>query len=159
MDTPLPGAEQLGPIPHVFVADEAFPLKRHMMRPHPGQNIVREKRVYNYRLSRARRMVECTFGILATQWRLYRRVLGVTPETAEKAVKATCILHNLLRADLVEDHPHAPSPEPDCSAQAIGDLHRMSSNNSSREAISIREKFTQYLSSAEGAVPWQENII
>uniref|UniRef100_A0A671S3X4 Zgc:194221 n=1 Tax=Sinocyclocheilus anshuiensis TaxID=1608454 RepID=A0A671S3X4_9TELE len=156
-DKSLPGAEHLGP--HVFVADEAFPLRRHMMRPHPGQNIGREKRLYNYRLSRARRMVECSFGILATQWRLYRRVLGVTPEMAEKAIKATCILHNLLRVDQVEDHPQAPSSEPDSSARAMGDLHRMSSNNSSCEAITIREKFTQYFSSTEGAVPWQENII
>uniref|UniRef100_A0A673IN56 Zgc:194221 n=1 Tax=Sinocyclocheilus rhinocerous TaxID=307959 RepID=A0A673IN56_9TELE len=158
-DKSLPGAEHLGPMPHVFVADEAFPLRRHMMRPHPGQNIGREKRLYNYRLSRARRMVECSFGILATQWRLYRRVLGVTPEMAEKAIKATCILHNLLRVDQAEDHPQAPSSEPDSSARAMGDLHRMSSNNSSREAITIREKFTQYFSSTEGAVPWQENII
>jgi hypothetical protein len=158
-DKPLPGAEHLGPMPHVFVADEAFPLRRHMMRPHPGQNIGREKRLYNYRLSRARRMVECSFGILAAQWRLYRRVLGVTPEMAEKAVKATCILHNLLRVDQAEDHLQAPSSEPDSTARAMGDLHRMSSNNSSREAITLRGKFTQYFSSTEGAVPWQENII
>lgn len=26
-DAPLPGADDLGPMPHVFVADEAFPLK------------------------------------------------------------------------------------------------------------------------------------
>ncbi len=117
------------------------------------------ERLYNYRLSRARRMVECSFGILAAQWRLYRRVLGVIPEMAEKAVKATCILHNLLRVDQAEDHPQAPSSEPDSTARAMGDLHRMSSNNSSREAITIREKCTQYFSSTEGAVPWQENII
>ncbi len=88
-DKPLPGAEHLGLMPHVFVADEAFPLRRHMMRPHPGQNIGREERLYNYRLSRARRMVECSFGILAAQWRLYRRVLGVIPEMAEKAASST----------------------------------------------------------------------
>lgn len=158
-DKPLPGAEHLGPMPYVFVADEAFPLRRHMMRPHPGQKIGREQRLYNYRLSRARRMVECSFGILATQWRLYRRVLGVTPEMAEKVVKATCILHNLLRVDQAEEPPQVPSSEPDSSTGAMGDLHRMSSNNSSREAITIREKFTQYFSSTEGPVPWQENII
>uniref|UniRef100_A0A3B3T7M1 DDE Tnp4 domain-containing protein n=1 Tax=Paramormyrops kingsleyae TaxID=1676925 RepID=A0A3B3T7M1_9TELE len=141
VDKPLPGAEHLGPIPYVFVADEAFPLRRHMMRPHPGQKIGREQRLYNYRLSRARRMVECSFGILATQWRLYRRVLGVTPEMAEKVVKATCILHNLLRVDQAEEPLQVPSSEPDS------------------KAITIREKFTQYFSSTEGPVPWQENII
>lgn len=68
-ETPFPGAEQL------FVADEAFPFRRHMMLPHPGQNIVRLKRIYNYRLSSARRMVECTFGILAIQLRLYEECM------------------------------------------------------------------------------------
>ncbi|CAM4571747.1 unnamed protein product [Leuciscus chuanchicus] len=35
-DTLLPGAEHLGPQPHVFVADEAFPLRRNLMPPFPG---------------------------------------------------------------------------------------------------------------------------
>ena len=50
-DAPLPGAENLGPIPHVFLADEAFPLRRNLLRPYPGHTHG-EKRVFNYRLSR-----------------------------------------------------------------------------------------------------------
>ncbi|XP_048038437.1 protein ALP1-like [Megalobrama amblycephala] len=56
-DAALPGAEDLQPVPHVFVGDEAFPLKRHLLRPYPGKHLDREKRIFNYRLSRARRMV------------------------------------------------------------------------------------------------------
>ncbi|CAL9706590.1 unnamed protein product [Knipowitschia caucasica] len=33
-DQCLPGADHRGPQPYVFVADEAFPLQRHMMRPY-----------------------------------------------------------------------------------------------------------------------------
>jgi len=59
-----------GPIlPFVLVGDEAFPLTTYMMRLYPGKNeMTIEKRIYNYRLSRARRTVENVFGILVSQW-------------------------------------------------------------------------------------------
>ncbi|KAK0155456.1 hypothetical protein N1851_002120 [Merluccius polli] len=43
-DTLLPGAEHLGPLPHVFEADEAFHLRRDLMRPFPGANLCERKR-------------------------------------------------------------------------------------------------------------------
>ena len=36
-------------LPFVFVGDEAFPLKPHMMRPYPRRNNLEES-IYNYRL-------------------------------------------------------------------------------------------------------------
>uniref|UniRef100_A0A8C5AZ13 DDE Tnp4 domain-containing protein n=1 Tax=Gadus morhua TaxID=8049 RepID=A0A8C5AZ13_GADMO len=92
----ISGAEQRGPLPHVFVGDEAFPLMTHLLRPFPGQHHTLEKRVFNYRLSRARLVVECAFGILASRLRMYRRVIGTSPEVAEVCVRATCVLHNFL---------------------------------------------------------------
>jgi hypothetical protein len=58
---------------------------------------VPKKRTYNYRLSRARRYIECTFGILSNKWRIFHRPLNVSVEFAEDIVKACTVLHNFLR--------------------------------------------------------------
>ena len=56
-DSDIDGADNLGPLPYVIAADEAFPLQRHMMRPLPGKSSTLEQDAYNYRHSRARRFV------------------------------------------------------------------------------------------------------
>uniref|UniRef100_A0A3P8N7S1 DDE Tnp4 domain-containing protein n=1 Tax=Astatotilapia calliptera TaxID=8154 RepID=A0A3P8N7S1_ASTCA len=152
-DQPLPGGEHRGAQPHVFVADEAFPLRRELMRPFPGRLLPLEKRVFNYRLSRARMIVEGAFGILSSQWRLYRRAMELRPEIAEKCVKATCVLHNFLRC---VDERGAPAVRDVAPAvvEPLQGLGRMAANNSSREAVLVREKFMAHFS-AEGAVSWQ----
>ena len=51
--------------PYVFVADDAFQMKEHMPKPYPRSNRDIEKRVFDYHLSRARRIIENSFGVLA----------------------------------------------------------------------------------------------
>ena len=104
LDIPGPkqllGAAHLGALPHVIIADEAFPLKPTIMRSYPrGKNahrLAQEKQIFNLRLSRARRIVENAFGILAQRFRLYNRRLQLNVENVDKVVKASCVLHNYL---------------------------------------------------------------
>ncbi|KAK7919088.1 hypothetical protein WMY93_010372 [Mugilogobius chulae] len=145
-DQHLPGAHHFGPQPHVFVADEAFPLLPHLMRPFSRRPLSLEERVFNYRLSRARLVVEDTFGILTSQWRVYRRLIGLRPEVVERCVKATCILHNFMRPT-PQDVPPAVGP-------LLQGLDPVADQLIPDEAGDVRDTFKAYFS-AEGAVAWQ----
>jgi hypothetical protein len=66
----LPGSET--PIPYVLVADDAFPLTSYLMKPYAGKLTKGSaKSVFNYRLSRARRIVENAFGLLSSVFRIF----------------------------------------------------------------------------------------
>ena len=87
-DKALPNSSES--LPLVFVADDAFPLRKNIMKPYPRQGLCdHEKKVFNYRLSRARRISENTFGIMAMRWRVLRQTLEVTPDHAIIIVRST----------------------------------------------------------------------
>ena len=59
---PLPG--QTSPVPYFFVGDSAFPLRTDLLRPYPGRFLSEGRRIFNYRLSRARRIIETPLEFL-----------------------------------------------------------------------------------------------
>ena len=113
----IPGPKTLdnlpegGVLPHCIVADKAFPLRCDLMRPYPminsKQTLPEDQKIFNYRLSRARRIVENAFGILAQRWRIFNRRINLLPKNVDRVVKACVILHNYLTEpgkDLHEIH-------------------------------------------------------
>lgn len=68
------------------------------MKPYPGiQESGSKKRIFNYRLSRARRVVENSFGILSAVFRVLRKPLLVEPAKASTVIQCCIYLHNFLR--------------------------------------------------------------
>ncbi|XP_031351048.1 uncharacterized protein LOC116176561 [Photinus pyralis] len=75
-DSPLPGSNV--PVPFYLVGDEAFPLRPNLMRPYSKQRngpMDQTELIFNYRLSRCRRIIENTFGILVSRFRIFHRVI------------------------------------------------------------------------------------
>uniref|UniRef100_A0A8C1SHG6 DDE Tnp4 domain-containing protein n=1 Tax=Cyprinus carpio TaxID=7962 RepID=A0A8C1SHG6_CYPCA len=108
-------------------------------KPYPGHT---EQRAFH--LSHPRETVECAFFILATQWRLYRRIIGVSPWVADDVVKATSILHNFLWWKASDDEVNECQANVPAEAQpAVQHLLRMGSNSASKEALSVRATYTQ----------------
>ena len=88
----------------VFVADDAFPLTKHCMKPYGRKNLSDEGRVFNYRCSRFRRISENGFGIWSNRFRLFATRASLTPEKAEVAAMASLVLHNVLRTKSRESY-------------------------------------------------------
>ena len=73
-------------IPFVVVGDEAFLLRKNLMQPYPGTGLSRDQRIFNYRLSRARRTVENAFGIMSARFRVFRRPICIEPTKVDAVV-------------------------------------------------------------------------
>jgi len=96
----LPRSEHI--FPYFYVGDEAFALTETFMIPF-GKDYIKgsskpaiEKKIFNYRLSRARRVIENAFGILASRWRIFRRPMECGPQAAVSIIKACVVLHNYV---------------------------------------------------------------
>jgi hypothetical protein len=62
----LPNSEKK--LPLVFVGDDSFALTENFMKPYGQAGLTAEQRIFNYRLCRARRVVENSFGILVSRF-------------------------------------------------------------------------------------------
>ena len=74
---------------------EALALS-HVLRPYSSRNLNVARRIYNYRLTRARRMLECAFGIVCNKWRIFHCAIDVCPDFCDVIVKTCCVLHNFV---------------------------------------------------------------
>lgn len=157
------------PLPFFFVGDDAFPMREWLMKPYPIRGMTHSERVFNYRLSRARRVVENAFGITAHRFRCMLGTMLPDPDVVEDAVLACCTLHNYLRekqptltlslVDTEDPNTHEVIPGSWRTDRALDGLEKMRGNNALQKAKGQREYLTQYYSSAQGRVEWQDRMV
>ncbi|KAA0198255.1 putative nuclease [Hyalella azteca] len=84
------------PPDHVIIADNTFPLTTSIMKPFSKRDFSAVERIFNYRLSRARRVVDNAFGILAARFEVFRKEIELDVSTTDLIVRAACTIHNWL---------------------------------------------------------------
>ena len=103
-DKPLPvsnnpyyDSQNTEPMPYVFLTDDAFPLGKHCLKLYSQSGLTPMRRVFNYRLSRFRRVTENAFGILTNRFRVLQLKMYLDPDKATTITLASLVLHNMLR--------------------------------------------------------------
>nr|CAI5837552.1 unnamed protein product [Callosobruchus analis] len=104
-----------------------------------------ERSNYNKRLSRARRIIENVFGILDNRFRIYHTEIGISVESIETVVMATCVLHNYLRKKNPNRYMEISADEEDKARDVLPSLQRgFGSRRFPEDAKQVRELFLQY---------------
>lgn len=80
----------------LILGDGAFPLSPNLMKPYAdGPVFNQQQRVFNYHLSRARRVIENAFGRLKARYRCLVKNLAYHIDRVPVIVQTCCTLHNL----------------------------------------------------------------
>lgn len=164
---PLPG--DVTDIPYFIIGDDAFALEEYMQKPYSQRALSREERIFNYRLSRARRVVENAFGVLAMRFRVLTTTMRQSPEVVNLIVTVCCILHNIIRERYpniniqlydIEDQNHNAIPGAWRAGIQMHDINRnIGGNTGKKRAKAQRDLLKLYYNSPAGSVPWQEDMI
>ena len=165
-DAPLPNDDE--PIPYHFVADDAFAMKSWLLKPFSHQSQDRVERIFSYRLSRARRVVENAFGLLQMRWRIFGTTLQQDVRVVRKIVMCGIVLHNLAlkhypihRNDVDHEGQDYEMEDGRWRTESLNLMERLMARrgNYSRRAKAVRDYIARYYSSNVGAVPWQERLV
>ena len=164
---PLPGDNVN--TPYFIIADDAFAMKTHLMKPFPRRGLEGAERVFNYRLSRARRVVENAFGILANRFRCLLTTMHIRVQRVPLIVRTCVVLHNYLRVRYpgadnhvvdLENADHQLIPGAWRTDAVMADVNqRQCGNRDSQAAKTQRLDLKNYFMSPAGSVPWQDRMV
>lgn len=103
----LPGRKMK--VLYVFLGDDAFSLHEHLMKPYSvEQKKGSKKRIFNYRVCRARRVTENVFDIMSAVFRVLKKIMLLSPEKATLVILSCVYLHNFLRKSKNSQNTYTP---------------------------------------------------
>lgn len=86
---PMPNDSQN--MPYFILGDDAFGLRTYLIKPYLQHGLTHEQLITNYRISRARCVVENAFGILAQRWQLLLTTMMQQPDIVRLICRVWCL--------------------------------------------------------------------
>ncbi|XP_037042914.1 uncharacterized protein LOC119079227 isoform X2 [Bradysia coprophila] len=176
LDIPPPQFVPNGPLlPYFLLGDEAFGLSEYMMTPYPGRSLgmlTYSQRIFNYRQSRGRRIIENVFGMFVATWRIFKTEIDAQVELIEQLVMSAACLHN-FRLIMNDERSNQYTPRHFFDHEVNGvnipgtwrdedvELCQIASQHgrhSSAKAVQFRNELADFFLTS-GAVPWQHSQI
>ncbi|KAJ8685853.1 hypothetical protein QAD02_021646 [Eretmocerus hayati] len=141
----LPGTEEESPF--VIVGDEGFTLSENLLIPYPKDAVAnrRDRRIFNCRLSRARRCSENAFGVMGARFQIFMH-------RTQAVGRAMYTPPNILD---IEDEVSGTIQLGEYRQEPAHDLVRLANQGRNRHAnaaIELRERVCEYLNTV-GRVP------
>lgn len=129
-------------VPPFIIGDAAYPLKPWLMKPFPDRGLCDEKKRYNYRISRARMVVENAFGRLKGRWRRLMKRNDMSVYHVPCIVTACCVLHNVCETfkESYDDSWNCSDSQPTNPSQDDSQVH----STNPIAATTIRNALMQY---------------
>jgi len=161
-----------------FFVGDAFQLTRKIMKLYADRNLNQSQKIFNYRLSRARRTIENAFEILVSRWKIFRKPIYMNPAIVDNIVIACVCLHNFLKTEndalLVRHRIYCPANFVDSESQngdtvpgewrneiseAFRNLAPSSAHRATKEAYNQKDSLANFFLIPKGEVPWQYTYI
>lgn len=155
-------------LPYVFIGDKSFPLRNNLLRPFALRILPYDEKVFNYRLTRARRVFDNAFSILTNRFQCFHRPIALDSNRVDSILLAACTLHNFLLRN-VQDYVDLMTidyedTESGCvihgtriESAALLDL-TLTTTSTTNNGKMVRDEFKKFFSSA-GKVPFQDRMI
>lgn len=128
----------------VLLADQAFPLQPHLMKPFPRPGPIGSvSHVFNYNLSSARRIVENAFGRLKARFRIMHKGLECDIDNVNCIIRACCVLNNIC--EQLTDHCDASWIEVARSEDARRAQPVCTSSRNEPLGVEVREALAKHI--------------